>query len=263
MGQGTDSMQITILGCGTSTGVPRLPNDWGRCDPAQPKNRRTRASILIQQGDINLLIDCGPDMRAQLLATGIDHIDAVLITHDHADHTHGIDDLRGFHMEQGAEIPLFAPKETLDRLYQRFDYIFSSRHGYPAICKGHEIAGPIRIGGLCAQPFWQEHGPIWSLGFRFGDFAYSTDVNAFPKESLDLLRGIKLWVVDALRHRPHRTHSHLDKTLGWIDEVKPERAILTHLSNDMDYDSLRRSLPPHIEPAYDGMVLRLMAEAAA
>ncbi|GEQ96791.1 phosphoribosyl 1,2-cyclic phosphodiesterase [Iodidimonas gelatinilytica] len=251
-------MRITILGCGTSTGVPRLPNDWGTCDPENPKNRRSRASILVEHGETTLLVDCGPDMRTQLLAADVQHLDGVLITHDHADHTHGIDDLRGYYMERKSEIPVYAPAEALKRLRHRFDYIFKSRHGYPSICSGHEITGPVTIGDITAIPFWQEHGPIYSLGFRFGDIAYSTDVNAFPPESFEVLAGVKVWIVDALRHRPHRTHSHLEKTLGWIEQIKPDRAILTHLSNDMDYAQLRNALPDGVEPAYDGLVLDIV-----
>lgn len=250
-------MKVTILGCGTSTGVPRLPNDWGQCDPSNAKNRRGRASILVEQGGTTVLVDTGPDMRAQLLAAEVAKIDGVLITHDHADHTHGIDDIRGYRMEMDQDIPLYASKETLERLTQRFDYIFERRHGYPTICAGHEITGPVTIGEITAQPFLQEHGPIWSLGFRFGDIAYSTDVNGFPEESFAALEGVKIWIVDALRIRPHRTHAHLDMTLSWIERVKPERAILTHLSNEMDYDSLSASLPDGVELAYDGMIIRI------
>lgn len=248
-------MKVTILGCGTSTGVPRLPNDWGRCDPSNPKNRRGRASLLVEQGGTTILVDTGPDMRAQLLAAGVAKIDGVLITHDHADHTHGIDDLRGYRMERDHDIPLYAPKETLERLKQRFDYIFKSRHGYPTVCSGHEITGPVTIGAITAQPFWQEHGPIWSLGFRFGDIAYSTDVNGLPEESFAVLEGVKIWIVDALRLHPHRTHAHLDMTLSWIDRVKPQQAILTHMGTDMDYDSLCALLPKGVVPAYDGMII--------
>jgi len=253
-------MKITILGCGTSTGVPVLPGDWGQCDPSNPKNRRRRAAVLVEAGDTTVLIDCGPDIRAQLLDAGAARLDAVLVTHDHADHTHGIDDLRGYYLSSRDKLPLYTAKETLDRLHLRFDYIFKSRHGYPPICEGHviDMERPLLIGDLPpVRAFWQEHGSIWSLGFRIGDFAYSTDLNALPEESFDILAGAKLWVVDALRERPHPSHSHLEQTLSWIDRVRPDRAVLTHMTKDMDYDTLRGTLPAGVEPAYDGMTLNL------
>lgn len=248
-------LKVTILGCGTSTGVPRLPDDWGSCDPLNPKNRRSRASVLVEHDGTTLLVDCGPDMRQQLLAAGVKKLDGVLITHDHADHTHGIDDLRGYVMERRAEMPIHAPKEALVRLKLRFDYIFKGRQGYPPICEGFVIDGPVRIGSIEAIPFLQQHGPIWSLGFRFGDIAYSTDVSDLPEESFAALEGVRVWIVDALRDKPHPTHTHLEKTLSWIARVKPERAILTHMSNRMDYESLRAKLPAGVEPGYDGMIV--------
>lgn len=250
-------MRVTILGCGTSTGVPRLPGDWGACDPLEPKNRRRRASILVEQGGTTLLVDCGPDMRAQLLDAQVKRLDAVLVTHDHADHTHGIDDLRGYTIEQGHEIPLHAPREALDRLERRFDYIFAGRHGYAPICTAHPIDGPFRIGEIEVRPFLQEHGGIFSLGFRFGDIAYTTDASGLPEESFRVLEGVRVWIVDALRPRPHPTHSHLQRTLGWIARVQPERAILTHMSNAMDHATLRASLPAGVEPGHDGMTVEV------
>ena len=250
-------MRVTILGCGTSTGVPRLPGDWGVCDPTNPKNRRRRSSILVEQGETTLLVDCGPDMRAQLLDAAVARLDAVLVTHDHADHTHGIDDLRGYYMAQGAEIPLYADKEALARLETRFDYIFRSRHGYPPICRGHVIDGPFRVGAVEIVPFRQIHGRIFSLGFRFGDIAYSTDLNDLPEESFEALEGVRLWIVDALRYREHPTHAHLSRTLDWIARLRPERAILIHMSNQLDYETLRRELPEGVEPGYDGLVIEL------
>lgn len=250
-------MRVTLLGCGTSTGVPRLPDDWGDCDPLEPKNRRRRASILVEQGGTTLLVDCGPDMRQQLLDAHVGRLDAVLVTHDHADHTHGIDDLRGYYLEAGHEIALHAPRETLERLHHRFDYIFKGRHGYPPICAGHAIDGPFRIGALEVRPFLQEHGRIFSLGFRFGDVAYSTDLSGLPEESFRVLEGVKIWIVDALRPRPHPTHTHLEQTLAWIERVRPERAILTHMSNEMDYGTLARTLPAGVEPGHDGMTVEV------
>lgn len=248
-------MRVTLLGCGTSTGVPRLPDDWGRCDPLEPRNRRSRASVLVEAGGTTLLVDCGPDMRMQLMAARVARLDAVLITHDHADHTHGIDDLRGYAMAQGKRIPLHAPPEALRRLKLRFDYVFRERQGYPPICDGVEIDGPFRVGAIDILPFAQQHGTIVSLGFRFGDIAYSTDVSDLDEAAFAALSGVRIWIVDALREKPHPTHSHLEKTLGWIDRVRPERAVLTHMSNMLDYRSLCEKLPAGIEPGYDGMTI--------
>jgi phosphoribosyl 1,2-cyclic phosphate phosphodiesterase len=181
----------------------------------------------------------------------------VLYTHDHADHTHGIDDLRGVFLLMRRKVDVWADRRTLHTLKHRFEYIFESSDGYPAICAGHLIDGPVKIGHIEAVPFPQEHGPITSLGFRFGDLAYSTDLVALPEQSWRVLEGIKVWIVDALRPQPHPTHAHLDLTLSWIERLKPERAILTHMTWDMDYETLRRSLPAGIEPAYDGMVIEV------
>jgi len=252
-------MRITLLGCGTSTGVPQLPGDWGQCDPANPKNRRRRASILVDEGDTTVLVDTSPDLREQLLAAGPDHLDGVIITHDHADHTHGIDDLRGFYQARREQIPLYSVREVLDRLETRFDYIFRPRQGYPAICRGEAIRppDPVEIGGLTLRPFWQEHGAIWSLGLRIGDFAYSTDLNALPEESYIALEGVKVWIVDALRYRPHPTHFCLKEALAVIERVGCERAILTHMNKDMDYARLAAALPAGVEPGYDGLVIEM------
>jgi len=252
-------MRITLLGCGTSTGVPQLPGDWGQCDPTNPKNRRRRAAILVEEGDTAVLVDAGPDIREQLLDAGTEHLDAVLITHDHADHTHGIDDLRGFYQARREQIPIYAVRETLDRLETRFDYIFRSRQGYPSICRGETIRPPepLTIGALTIVPFWQEHGPIWSLGFRFGNFAYSTDLNALPEESYKALEGVETWIVDALRERPHPSHYCLNDALAAIGRVGCRRAILTHMNKDMDYEGLSDVLPAGVEPGYDGLVIEM------
>ncbi|MEM8799029.1 MAG: MBL fold metallo-hydrolase [Pseudomonadota bacterium] len=255
-------MKVTVLGCGTSSGVPRVGNHWGRADPSNPKNRRRRVSVAVEQGDQTFLVDTSPDLRMQLLDADIDRLDGVFYSHDHADHAHGIDDLRGIFFNMRKPIDVFADDRTLAVLKQRFDYVFEGNEGYPAIAKAHEISPGevIRIAGREIIPFEQQHGPITSLGFRFGNFAYSTDVNGLPDQSKAILEGLDLWVVDALRYDPHPTHAHLDMTLGWIEELKPRRAVLTHLTTDMDYAELQRWLPDHIEPGFDGMEIILNAD---
>ncbi len=248
-------MKVTILGCGTSGGVPRIGNVWGACDPKNPKNRRRRVSILVEEGDRRLLVDTSPDLREQLLDADVDTLDAVLYTHDHADHTHGIDDLRAIFHTIRKPVEVYASAETLEVLKRRFDYIFKSKLGYPSICQANEISGPFSVGGIDVVPFVQEHGPITSLGFRFGKVAYSTDLNGLPEESWEILAGVDTWIVDALRPQPHPTHPHLEMTLEWIARLKPRRAILTHMTWDMDYETLCRELPKGVEPGYDGMVM--------
>lgn len=248
-------MKVTILGCGTSGGVPKMPEYWGACDPNNPKNRRRRASILVEDEGATLLVDTTPDLREQMLAAGVKKLDAVLYTHDHADHTHGIDDLRGFFQTTRTKVPVYGDQQTLDILKLRFEYIFKSQNGYPAICTSHLMSGPKRIAGISVLPFEQGHGGGISLGYRFGDVAYSTDLNRMPESAFDALKGVKVWVVDALRYEPHPTHSHLDQTLEWIEKVQPERAIITHMTWDMDYETLVKTLPKGVEPAYDGMVI--------
>jgi len=252
-------MKVTVLGCGTSSGVPRIDGTWGTADPNNPKNRRRRVSIWVQDGDTSLVVDTSPDLREQCLSNNIKRIDAVLYTHDHADHTHGIDDLRGFRHTQGKLIDVYGLPETLAVLKRRFDYIFVEKLGYPPICQPHEITGrdPFQLGGIRVQPFHQVHGPITSVGYRFGKLAYSTDVSDLPEEAFRALEGVDTWIVDALRYQPHPTHPHLEKTLGWIERVKPRRAILTHMTGDMDYDTLCRDLPKGVEPAYDGLTFEL------
>jgi phosphoribosyl 1,2-cyclic phosphate phosphodiesterase len=250
-------VRITVLGCGTSGGVPRIGNFWGACNPANPKNRRRRVSIAVEQGATRLIVDTSPDLREQCLDADINRLDGVLYTHDHADHTHGIDDLRGLSWAMGGRVPVYGNQVTLDTLMQRFDYVFVSKHGYPAICEQRLIDGPFQVGEIPVVPFEQTHGDIKSIGYRFGKAAYSTDLNRLDDAAFEALAGIDLWIVDALRYEPHPTHAHLDLTLGWIERVKPKRAVLTHMTWDMDYETLKRQLPAGIEPAYDGMVLEL------
>ncbi len=250
-------MRLTILGCGTSGGVPKIPEYWGACDPKNPKNRRRRASVLIEQGDTCLLVDTTPDLREQVLSAKVQHLDAVLYTHDHGDHTHGIDDLRGFYQKCRQRINVYGDQLTMKNLEQRFAYVFHAQNGYPAICEANIITQPFHVGDIKVIPFEQIHGNTKSLGFRFGDIAYSTDLNGLPKSAIKALEGVKVWVVDALRYDPHPTHSHLAQTLEWIDIIKPDRAIITHMTWDMDYATLLQDLPRGVEPAYDGMVISL------
>lgn len=250
-------MRVTILGCGTSGGVPRIGNVWGRCDPKNPKNRRRRVSILVEEGATKLLVDTSPDLREQCLDADIRHLDAVLYTHDHADHTHGIDDLRGLSHTMGRSIDIYGNAETLAVLRQRFGYVFEETMGYPPFAIAHDIAGPFQVGTIKVIPFAQPHGPISSLGFRFGKVAYSTDLNVLTEEAAATLQGVDTWIVDALRYDPHPTHPHLAQTLDWIARVRPRRAVLTHMTWDMDYEELRSRLPAGVEPAYDGLVIEV------
>ena len=253
------AVKLTVLGCGTSGGVPRVPLSWGACDPNNPKNRRRRVSVLVEQEATALLIDTSPDLREQLLDARVERLDGVFYTHDHADHTHGIDDLRGLYHAMGRPVDVWADDATLAELKHRFRYIFHPTHGYPAIAKGHVLTGPVRVGPMRVVPFEQGHGPVISLGYRIGPVAYSTDVKTLPESAFDVLAGVRVWVVDALRYDPHPTHAHLNQTLDWIARVAPERAILTHLNWDMDYETLRGQLPDGVEPAYDGLVVEVVS----
>lgn len=258
-------MRVTILGCGGSDGVPMLGGpdgrgDWGLCDPADPKNRRTRASIHIAAGDVGLVIDTAPDLRAQLLANGIGRVTHVAYTHDHADHTHGINELRRLVRFGSGRMPVYADADTLQRMRRRFGYAFEQPPGspYAPILEAHEIDGPFRVGELAVMPFPQEHGFEQStLGFRIGDFAYSTDVIGFSDDAFKVLEGIRVWIVDCVGDLPHVTHSHFAQTLSWIERLRPERAILTHMGAGLDYETTRRRCPPGVEPGYDGLAVEL------
>jgi phosphoribosyl 1,2-cyclic phosphate phosphodiesterase len=261
------SLKVTILGCGTSGGVPRVGNVWGACDPSNPKNRRRRCSLLVQRegadGTTNVLVDTSPDFRDQLLDAGVGLLDGVLYTHDHADHTHGIDDLRIIAYNGHRRVKIYADEATLRLLRQRFDYCFETPVGsdYPAILLGHEIAPGEMVhivgpgGAIDALAFRQIHGRGETLGFRFGALAYSPDVSDLPEDSLAHLRDLDVWIIDALRYTTHPSHFSLSEALAWIERMKPKRAILTHMHIDLDYAALLSQLPPGVEPAYDGMVL--------
>lgn len=248
-------MRVTVLGCGTSGGVPRIGNIWGACDPSEQRNRRRRSSILVQSASTNLIVDTTPDMREQCLDINLQRLDGALYTHDHADHVNGIDDLRGFTLLQGQRIPVYGDADTIYSLQQRFGYIFANAANYPSIAAAHTIKGPFTVGDIDVVPFRQTHGSMESLGFRFGAIAYSTDLNGLPEDSMELLQDLDVWIVDALRPKPHPTHAHLEQTLKWIDRLRPKRAFLTHMTSDMDYRSLCRELPVGVEPAHDGQVI--------
>lgn len=264
-------MKLTLLGCGGSGGVPLAGRDpggyWGNADPANPKNRRSRVSVLIegQAGPgaptTRILIDTAPDLRQQILDNDITALDAVLYTHAHADHSHGLDELRGLVYGRGAPIDAYMDARTRDLLTTRFDYAFVSSRSesnlYPALLHDRVIEGPFEIASIPVQSFEQQHGPDISLGFRIGDIGYSTDASALSDEAFEILAGVKLWVVDCLRDEPHPTHSHTAQTFEWIARVKPARAILTHMNERLDYEDLRRRCPSGVEPGYDGLVVEV------
>ncbi|MBV9570662.1 MAG: MBL fold metallo-hydrolase [Alphaproteobacteria bacterium] len=270
-------LDVIILGCGSSTGVPRIGGpdgggDWGACDSANPKNRRRRCSILVRRHEgesvTTVLVDTSPDLREQLLDAHCAHLDGVLITHDHADQTHGLDDLRAVAYGMHKRVALYSDSTCLNILKQKFGYTFETPPGseYPPILKAHEIAAGQAFeiasegGGVRVLPFAQIHGRIQSLGFRFGPLAYSSDVSALSEETFAMLEGIECWILDALRYAPHPTHANVATALEWIARVNPRRAILTNLHMDLDYEALKRDLPAGVEPAYDGMTISLPLE---
>lgn len=250
-------MKVRILGCGTSFGVPRIGNDWGECDPTEPRNRRLRSSILIETGVKRLLVDCGPDIRQQLLAADIDTLDGVVITHDHADHCHGIDELRAISQLNGKPISLFARANVLERLQKRFSYIFKSSSFYLAVAEPVELPSELTLGDARIRFVDQPHGGITSLGMRVdtGDrsLAYSIDFNELTDEMRKIYEGVDVWVSDCLSRRPHPTHAHLDAVLRWAEEMRVGRLYLSHLNNSMDYATLTAELPEWAAPAHDGL----------
>jgi phosphoribosyl 1,2-cyclic phosphate phosphodiesterase len=250
-------MRVTILGCGSSGGVPRVGNDWGKCDPHEPKNRRRRCSILVEDRGSRVLVDTSPDLREQLLAAEVKDLDGVVWTHEHADQVHGIDDLRAMVISRGRRIDGYADEPTMEALLRRFGYIFQRRPGstFPPILNIQLIRGAFRVGAIDILPFDQDHGEMKSLGLRFGNIGYSSDVVGLDDAAREALSGLDVWIVDALRHEPHPSHAHVAMTLGWIAELKPKRAILTNLHHTLDYGALKRELPAGVEPAYDGMVV--------
>lgn len=252
-------MKARILGSGTSSGVPRIGNDWGACDPAEPRNRRSRASILIESATTRILVDTSPDLREQLLAADVSEIDAVIWTHDHADHCHGIDDLRQLMHARGAPVRGLAPHATMTSLPQRFRYVFEGGGPYRAIASMALLVDGMTVGDITVRTVDQPHGGITSAGLRFEcdgmSIAYATDFNEFTTDMRQLYAGIDLWIADALRREPHPTHPHLAQTLTWAREIGARQTVLVHMDPSMDYRMLQAELPAGVRPGYDGMVI--------
>lgn len=265
------SLTLTILGCGSSAGVPRPALGWGACDPNNPKNRRLRCSLMVEKqsadGITRVIIDTSPDLREQLITANVDHIDAVFLTHEHADQTHGIDDLRSVVMHQHRRIPTYFNESTAKDIALRFSYCFVSPPGsdYPPILDRRSIeAGESRTiegkgGALTLTAFLLQHGNIPALGYRIGNAAYTPDLNDIPRESFAALENLDLWIIDGLRYAQHVSHFSIKDDLAWIARFKPKRAVITNMHADLDYEVLRKELPPHVVPAYDGMRLTIEA----
>ena len=260
---------FTILGCGSSGGVPRLGGNWGNCNPDEPKNRRQRCSMLVErvtdQGKTSVLIDSSPDLRNQLLNANVGGLAAVVYTHDHADHVHGIDDLRMIVFNMRKRLPIWADEATQKTLRQRFGYTFEQVPGtlYKPILEMNNMTGPVSITGdggtVTLSPFLVDHGPIQSNGFRIGDLVYLPDISDMNDTAWDMVQSLDIWIIDALRREPHPTHSHLAKTLQWIERAAPKHAVLTNMHNDLDYATVCAETPDYITAAYDGMQIRLPA----
>jgi len=263
----TDELRLTILGCGSSGGVPRLGGHWGECDPDNPRNARRRCSVLVERdgpdGTTSVLIDTSPDMRSQLLDADVGRLDGVVYTHSHADHVHGIDDLRMIVFNMRSRVPVWADGDTQNALLGRFGYAFVQPEGspYPPILELKGIDGAFEVDGpggpIPFLPFRVNHGAIDSLGFRINNLVYLPDVAELYDESYIAMQGLDYLIIDALRRTPHPTHAHLDKSLDWIDELEPKRAILTNMHIDLDYATVDAETADHITPAYDGMMIRL------
>ncbi len=250
-------MRLRILGCGTSAGVPRIGPDWGACDPDEPRNRRMRSSLLIESGDQRLLVDCGPDLRQQLLDADVAVIDALVVTHDHADHCHGIDELRPVAQRRKSPIPLHARTDVIDRLRQRFSYAFAGSNLYAAVVEPHETGEELKLGNARICFVDQPHGGITSLGLRIdedgGSAVYAIDFSQMTEDMAALYEGADVMICDCLQRRPHPTHAYLDAVLGWAGDLKIGRLYLTHMNNSLDYRTLTGELPDWAEPAHDGL----------
>ena len=254
-------MKVRVLGCGTSAGVPRIGNDWGACDPAEPRNRRTRASILIESAGQRLLVDCGPDMREQLLSANVGRVDGLIVTHDHADHCHGIDDLRGLSQILDAPVPLYARADVLEGLAKRFGYIFKGTSFYAPVAEPVELGDELAFGDVLLRFVDQPHGGITSLGIRIEEgersAVYAIDFHELSDEMRGLYDGADVWISDCLGRCPHPTHTHLDAVLGWAREMRVGKLYLSHMNNSMDYRTLVEELPEWAAPAHDGLEIEL------
>lgn len=258
-------LKVTILGCGTSVGVPALGRaGWGDCDPNNPKNRRQRCALLVQTDNTNVLVDAGPDIRNQLIPFGLTKIDALLITHTHADHIAGLDDIRTFYWPDRVKIPVYATDEHASDIVTRYPYLFTKKESSPSYFEpplahqGITAGDVLTVGDVHIQTMHQDHGNTFSLGFIFNELVgYSTDLVSMPAENFEKLAHIPVWIVEALRTQTHQAHSHLDQTLEWIEKVKPGQAYLTHLGLEADYDVFEKATPDHVSPAYDGLKISL------
>ena len=254
-------MKLRILGCGTSTGVPRIGPGWGDCDPSEPRNRRTRCSLLVESAGQRLLVDCGPDLRQQLLDAGVGEVDSVVVTHDHADHCHGIDELRPVAQNRKAPIPIHARQDVLDRLRHRFGYIFDGSGFYPPVAEPHAVGDEMALGEARVRFVDQPHGDITSLGLRFDEgeraAVYAIDFNTMSLEMEQLYQRADVLICDCLQRRPHASHAHLDAVLGWARDLGAGQLYLSHMSNVMDYSTLARELPDWAAPAHDGLEIEL------
>ena len=254
-------MRVRILGCGTSTGVPKIGNEWGQCDPAEPRNRRLRSSILVESDGARVLVDCGPDLREQLLAAEVGSLDALIVTHDHGDHVHGIDELRPIAANLGAPVPIYAREPTLGGLKQRFGYAFAQSEFYRPIVKGHPLGDELAFGAAVGRFVDQPHGTTQSLGMRFDEagrsVGYAIDFSDFTDDMASLYESVDVWIADCLTRSPHPTHAHLDAVLGWARDCKVGQLYLTHMGNGLDYGTLMRELPDWAAPAHDGLEIAL------
>jgi len=255
------TIEVTILGCGSSGGVPLIGNIWGPCDPNDSRNTRRRVSILVKKNKKTFLVDTSPDLRMQMLDAKVKDVDAVLYTHSHADHVHGIDDLRAFcwQRKDNKPLPIYSDQYTIDQITNRFDYAFENKYGpaVPSLAANTISIGNNTIQGVNVEAIKQIHGKGFSLGYRFDNVAYSTDVNNLPNESMEQLKDLDLWIVDCVRYEPHYSHSHFDQTISWINKLKPKRAILTHMGHWLDYNELKNKCPGNVEPGIDGMVIKI------
>lgn len=255
-------MRITVLGCGTSAGVPQIGCDCAVCTSSDIRNNRRRCSIFVEAQGQNILFDTGPDLRCQCLDAKISHVDALIFTHAHADHLHGLDDVRQLNNAMGSRLKTYGDAFVLERIKERFPYAFlGGQHAHGGFWRPdvdpHAFDGPFQIGDLRLEPFPQKHGRGESWGFRIGKFAYSTDTDGLSDEVIDGLKGVEVWIVDALRDRPHPSHAHLDMALEWIERVAPKKAYLTHMNHEVDYRDWLERTPDHVEPAYDGLVIEI------